>query len=1048
MRTKKIKGLKFGLLSPKEIRKMSAAKVITADTYGEDGFPIEMGLVNQRLGVIDPGLRCKTCGGRMGECPGHFGHIELAAPVMHIGYVKLIYRILNATCRKCGRVLLDEGERKQFLEEIARYRERQEDIGTVVKLIFKEAAKKEVCMYCGEYFSIAAEGLEEDMSTGAVSNKLKKKFEEAGFSISKKALLKKEMDNKCLFSWRDVLENDGEQLRKFLMDDFDITWAKNATITKIQKERRISVSDGKKSVEITITAKKDRITIELGDGVSYELPVKKALGKLNIFNYKWEIEDGEKVYILKRVAEMLNIYCGERMRRIKYDKPTTYKEIDEEGNERRLMPTDVRERLERIPDEDTAYLGMDSKSARPEWMVLTVLPVPPVTARPSITLESGQRSEDDLTHKLVDIIRINQRFMENRDAGAPQLIIEDLWELLQYHVSTYFDNDIAGVPPARHRSGRPLKTMAQRLKGKEGRFRGSLSGKRVNFSARTVISPDPDIDIGEVGVPEDIAKELTITVNVTERNRKLLSETVQRGKNHPGANYVRRADGKKVKVTDINYETLAEELDIGWKVERHLVDGDLVLFNRQPSLHRLSIMTHYVRVMPGKTFRLNPSVCPPYNADYDGDEMNLHVLQTEEARAEAKILMAVQRNIISPRFGRPIIGGLHDYITGIYLLTEGVKNFEKEVVLDILDNVDVNDLGEPAGTYTSSVYEEIPYWTNKQIFSQILPKDLDLQFRATVCEKCTEKGLACEKEKCPHEAYVLIKGGKLISGVIDEAAVGSFKGRIIDRIFRHYGEVPAKEFIRDVSRLAINYILQSGFSFGISDEDIPTEGKEQIREEAVREAEKNVDLLIRAYDAEELEALPGRTVEESLELLIMQNLGRARDEAGNIAEKYLGIENPGVLMARSGARGSMLNLTQMTACVGQQSVRGERIRRGYQQRTLPHFRPGDRSADARGFVRASFKDGLSPAEYFFHAVGGREALVDTAVRTSQSGYFQRRLINALQDLEVKYDGTVRETRDTVVQFKYGEDGVDPSKTEGGKVVDIDEIIREEIEESA
>ncbi len=216
----------------------------------------------------------------------------------------------------------------------------------------------------------------------------------------------------------------------------------------------------------------------------------------------------------------------------------------------------------------------------------------------------------------------------------------------------------------------------------------------------------------------------------------------------------------------------------------------------------------------------------------------------------------------------------------------------------------------------------------------------------------------------------------------------------------------------------------------------------------MREAEKNVDLLIRAYDAEELEALPGRTVEESLELLIMQNLGRARDEAGNIAEKYFGIENPGVLMAKSGARGSMLNLTQMTACVGQQSVRGERIRRGYQQRTLPHFRPGDRSADARGFVRASFKDGLSPAEYFFHAVGGREALVDTAVRTSQSGYFQRRLINALQDLEVKYDGTVRETRDTVVQFKYGEDGVDPSKTEGGKVVDIDEIIREEIEESA
>ncbi|MCK4476491.1 MAG: hypothetical protein KAU16_07165, partial [Methanophagales archaeon] len=449
-----------------------------------------------------------------------------------------------------------------------------------------------------------------------------------------------------------------------------------------------------------------------------------------------------------------------------------------------------------------------------------------------------------------------------------------------------------------------------------------------------------------------------------------------------------------------------------------------------------------VRVMSGKTFRLNPAVCPPYNADYDGDEMNLHVLQTEEARAEAKILMAVQRNIISPRFGRPIIGGIHDYITGLFLLTRGEKKFEREEVLGVLKNIDIDDLGEPAGTFKSpsGVDIEAPYWTGKQIFSRILPKGLNLQFRGKMCEKCIERGLVCEHEKCPREAYVTIREGEVISGVIDEMAIGSFKGIIIDRIFRQYGEEAAKRFINNVSRIAINYILQAGFSFGISDEDIPREGKEQIREEAVREAEKKVDELIRAYEAEELEALPGRTLEETLELLIMQELGRARDDAGDIAEKYLGIENAGVLMAKSGARGSILNLTQMTACVGQQSVRGERIKRGYQGRTLPHFKPDDRSADAHGFVRSSFKDGLSPTEYFFHAVGGREALVDTAVRTSQSGYFQRRLINALQDLEVKNDGTVRETRDTIVQLKYGEDSLDPSKGEYGKVIDIDEII--------
>ena len=889
MRMKKIKGIKFGLLSSKEVRKMSASRIITPDTYGEDGFPIERGLVNQHIGVIDPGLRCKTCGGRMGECPGHFGHIDLEAPIIHIGYAKLIYRILAATCRKCGRVLLGEEEKNIFLEKIKKQRERQVDVGDVVKLVLKEAAKCSVCMY-----------------------------------------------------------------------------------------------------------------------------------------------------------------CAEPQQRIKYDKPTAYKEIDEEGKERRLMPSDVRERLERIPDEDVFMFGMDPKNARPEWMVLTVLPVPPVTARPSITLESGQRSEDDLTHKLVDIIRINQRFMENRDAGAPQLIIEDLWELLQYHINTYFDNNIAGVPPARHRSGRPLKTISQRLKGKEGRFRGSLSGKRVNFSARTVLSPDPDIDIDEVGVPEAVAKELTITVNVTERNFDVMRETVKRGKTHPGVNYVRRADGRKIKVTESNYETLADELELGWKVERHLVDGDIVLFNRQPSLHRLSIMAHYVLVMPDKTFRLNPAVCPPYNADFDGDEMNMHVLQTEEARAEAKILMAVQRNIISPRFGRPIIGSIHDYITGLFLFTRGKKRFEKEKVLDVLSKIEVNDLGEPAGTFEPSsgmgvgdaAARPIPYWTEKQIFSMLLPKGLNVEFRGKTCANCIERGEECEKEKCLRDAYVKIEDGNLVCGIIDEKALGSFKGIIIARIFRQYGEEVTKTFIKNVSRLAINYIKQVGFSFGISDEDIPEEGKEQIREEAVHEAEKKVEELIRAYEGGELEALPGRALEETLELLIMQELAHARDDSGDIAERYLGIENPGVLMAKSGARGSLLNLTQMAACVGQQSVRGERIKRGYLGRTLPHFKPGDRSSDAHGFVRASFKDGLSPMEYFFHAVGGREALVDTAVRTSQSGYFQRRLINALQDLEVKNDGTVRETRGTVVQFKYGDDGVDPSKSDSGKFVDLDEVIRE------
>ena len=273
-------------------------------------------------------------------------------------------------------------------------------------------------------------------------------------------------------------------------------------------------------------------------------------------------------------------------------------------------------------------------------MILTALSVPPVTVRPSITLESGDRSEDDLTHKLVDVLRINQRLRENRDAGAPQLIVEDLWELLQYHVTTYFDNQTSGIPPARHRSGRPLKTLVQRLKGKEGRFRSNLSGKRVNFSARTVISPDPILSINEVGVPVEAARELTVPVHVQSYNSEIVKQWVKRGPTPlgplgeyaPGVNYVIRPDGRRIRVTEKNAEVVAEAVEIGYTVERQLVDGDIVLFNRQPSLHRMSMMAHEVRVMPHKTFRFNLAVCPPYNADFDGDEMNLHVLQSEEAR--------------------------------------------------------------------------------------------------------------------------------------------------------------------------------------------------------------------------------------------------------------------------------------------------------------------------------------------------------------------------------------------------------------------------------
>ncbi|WP_426962789.1 DNA-directed RNA polymerase subunit A' [Haloparvum alkalitolerans] len=912
---KQLGGINFGLMDPETYRDMSATKVITADTYDDDGYPIDMGLMDPRLGVIDPGLECRTCGRHSGSCNGHFGHIELAAPVIHVGFTKLIRRLLRSTCRECGKLSLTEEERAEFADRFERAEELGDDPHDVLKAAVRQARKASSCPYCGE-------------------------------------------------------------------PQADIKHEKPTTYYEVQ-----DVLSGDYSERIAQAMQPDEENDEPGT-TPKELAEKTDIS-------------------LERVNDIM---AGE-FRPRKEDRRAIERALDVDLTEEdmnKLMPSDIRDWFEDIPDEDLEALGIDSEDSRPEWMILTVLPVPPVTTRPSITLDNGQRSEDDLTHKLVDIIRINQRFMENREAGAPQLIIEDLWELLQYHVTTFVDNEISGTPPARHRSGRPLKTLSQRLKGKEGRFRGSLSGKRVNFSARTVISPDPTLSLNEVGVPDRVATEMTQTLNVTERNLDEARQYVRNGpESHPGANYVRRPDGRRLKVTEKNCEELAEKVEEGWEVNRHLIDGDIVIFNRQPSLHRMSIMAHEVVVMPYKTFRLNTVVCPPYNADFDGDEMNMHALQNEEARAEARVLMRVQEQILSPRFGENIIGAIQDHISGTYLLTHTNPEFTETQALDLLRATRVDELPEADGEN-----EQGPFWTGRTLFSELLPDDLDLEFTSSTGDR------------------VLIEDGQLVEGTVDEDAVGAFGGDVVDTITKAYGETRARVFINEIAALAMRAIMHFGFSIGIDDESIPPLAEEQV-DEAIDSAYDRIEELIETYEAGELESLPGRTVDETLEMKIMQTLGKARDSAGEIAEEHFGDDNPAVIMAQSGARGSMLNLTQMAGCVGQQAVRGERINRGYEGRTLAHYQEGDLSAEAHGFVENSYRNGLTPREFFFHAMGGREGLVDTAVRTSKSGYLQRRLINALSELEAQYDGTVRDTSDTIVQFEFGEDGTSPVKVSSG-----------------
>ena len=880
---KTISGVRFGILDPDTIRKLSVERIITPDTYDADGTPVTSGLMDGLLGTIDPGQRCKTCGARVGSCPGHFGHIELSRPVIHVGFNKLIYKVLRSTCRACHRVLLEPVEIKEIVEKMDEY---EEQWGVpdydLVEEIMKRAAKKNSCTY-----------------------------------------------------------------------------------------------------------------------------------------------------------------CNEEQNKIRLEKPTTYyEEVEADTGQKqtnKLSPLDIHSWFKEITVDDCRLLGINPNFARPEWVILWVLPVPPVSVRPSITLENGIRSEDDLTHKLVDIIRINQRLLENREAGAPQLIVEDLWELLQYHVSTYFDNEISGIPPARHRSGRALRTITQRLKGKEGRFRANLSGKRVDFSARTVISPDPLLSINEVGVPKDIAEILTVPERVTEWNIEEMKELVMKGpRQFPGVNYIIRPDGRRVDLRYArNLQAVADSLQPEFIIERHLRNGDVVLFNRQPSLHRMSIMAHEVKVVPYKTFRLTLPVCRPYNADFDGDEMNLHVPQSEEAQAEARILMRVQEQISTPRYGGPIIGAIQDFITSGYYLTKKDAVYTKSEAAQLITAAGLENLPKPDKKGPKSE----PMWSGKSLFSALLPDSFNFTMFNNLCEKHD----TCKKTRCSVEGYILIVDGKLISGIIDKKAFGAeVPDSVLHRILKEYGANVTKNFLDNVTRMLTTNITLRGFSMGASDIDVPLVAEKKINE-ILDKAKKDVLKVITQYESGTLERQAGRTEEETLEARIMEILAQARTDCSDVAASYLNPENEALIMAKTGARGNMLNLGQMSACVGQQAVRGQRIKRGYRDRVLPFFKQGDLSAEAHGFVDSSFRTGLNPIEFFMHAAGGREGLVDTAVRTSQSGYMQRRLVNALQDISSCYDRTVRNAAGEIVQFLYGEDNIDPAKSDHGKAVNVSIIVNKILE---
>ncbi len=846
--TKRIDDISFGVSSPKDILKQSVVKVITPEIYDKYGFPVEGGLMDMRMGVIEPGLSCKTCGQSYKNCEGHFGNLELARPVLNVNFIDEILLVLNLTCQDCHRVLISEDKIESTVSELAKAKE--------------------------------------------------------------------------------------------------------------------------------------------------ELGVEKYVKYYSKF-----------VSNLKKTKVCPHCECEQEP--IKLDKSSVF--VFTQGEKKRLLTTEIRFRFENIPDSDLPILNL--YNSRPEWLLLTVMPIPPVSMRSTITLQSGQRSEDDLTHKLTDIVRTNQRLHEHLLVGVPEAIIEDVWDLLQYHISTFMDNTVAGLPPARHRNGDTLKSVAERIKGKKGIIRNNLIGKRVNYSARTVISPDPRLKLNEVGVPIQIATKLTVPENVTENNIEYLKELLKNGpENYPGANYLVTKNGSKKSVSLDYIDVLLEEIEPGYVVERHLLDGDSIIFNRQPSLHKLSMMGHVVKVLPIKTFAINPGVCEPYNADFDGDEMNLHMPQTLEARQEVEQLMDVKHQLISPASGSTVIGCIQDSIAGLYLLTQDSVEYSKEDAVEILFASGFKNLSKM--NFGDKV-------SGKDIFSVILPENLNFIGSSKMGE-------------------VIIENGRLIKGIIDKKTVGSGGGVLLRHLHKNYGADSVLEMVSHMFQLGIQILKREGLTVSMGDFDVPKEVEDEV-EKINDKVFKEIDKVIKDYNAGKLEKLTGLSIEQTFEIKLLQLLNSIRDECMKVVQEKLDHNTGTMIMADSGARGNALSIVQMHAGVGQQSLRGQRISRGFVNRTLSCFKQGDISPAARGYIKSSLRKGLQPWEVFFGNITGRDGLMDTALRTPKTGYLYRRMASAMLDLIVQEDKSVRNEDGVIVQFKYGDDGIDVAKTVSGKF-DVKSIV--------
>lgn len=1028
--------ISFSPINPEEFRKYSVCEVTSSDLYDKNKEPKYDGINDPRMGTINTNICCDTCKQEMSECPGHFGHVELATPVYNPLYISKVVIILNIVCSNCSRLLIEPTNLKTLQKT-------KKD--NKISLLYKINSMKQTvkCSHCN--------------------------FVQSNIRYVKDGMLitKITMNSKPIKS---ALHNKASP--------------KPSHIPPITKSSHISPAPPPPQIKLMIasmTASMKALSAPVLVPSSTPLSIKSS-PTASISSTKSSLTNNNCTTMKHNNRDDINNnhhHNHQNHNNNSHKHNNNRNDINnnnhhhnhtnnahKHNNKIKFYAENALKILKKIPPDDIKLIGMDSNTCHPSWLIFEVFPVVPPCVRPCINFGCNLRSEDDIVYKLSKLLKANQS-LKKKIQSSNTKYLEVYKEQLQWACTTLIDNNIKNIPQSQHRNnGRPLKSLKERIKGKKGRIRDNVIGKRVNNSARTVIDPDPCISVEEVGIPYDICKILTFPEKVNNFTINKLTKLIMNGPNiYPGANYVYQKHNGKI--IDLRYKNITK-LSNGDIVHRHLLSSDYVLFNRQPSLHKMSMMGHKVFPMNGKSFRLNPAVTGPYNADFDGDEMNVIMPQNTLSMLEISEITAVKEQIISPQSGSPIIGIIMDNILAAYLLTNddnecylsedqlinialklpqfnGIlpaptvlnnSNIDSDMNQNINSNNNINNIHPDHITHirTEKITNNNENTTNnnnnnnktankysgKCVFSMILPPNINMNY---------------------HQKNIKIINNKLIKGTLGKPTIGASTGGLIHFICNHYNSSIAAKFIDDLQIVTNRFLQLKGFSVGY--DDVKRDKKlQQQTIQIINKAKENVLNYI-----EETYKKKCKLSMQDFEQNIFNTLNKARDDIGGIVMKNINHNNSFYQMINSKAKGNILNISQILGAVGQQNLqwRGKqgRVPLIVNNRSLPYHHQFDLSASARGFIEHSYSDGLNVQEFFAHMQAGREGVIDTSCKTSDVGYLQRKLIKSLEDIKICYDMTVRNEGNRIIQFAYGGNNIDTTKIVKIKKIGLLELNRDQ-----